>query len=67
MQHTLKTLKMELLGRREPQYALAARAGMSETRLSRIVQGRLQPTPAERKRIAEALGIPEADLFPTAA
>lgn len=67
MQNTLKTLKMELLGRREPQYALAARAGMSETRLSRIVQGRLQPTQAERERLADALGVAEAELFPNAA
>lgn len=57
-------LKMVLLKRREPQYALAARVGMSETRLSRIVQGRTTPTDAERKAIAEALGVTEKTLFP---
>lgn len=58
-----RTLKIELLTRGEPQYALAAKAGMSETRLSRIVQGRIQPTPAERKKLAELLDVPEAELF----
>lgn len=62
-----RTLKMQLLGRAEPQYAVAAQVGMSETRLSRIVQGRVEPTPEERKRLSEALGVPEAELFPSAA
>lgn len=60
-------LKMKLLERPEPQYELAARAGMSETRLSRIIRGRIQPTAEERKKLAEVLGVPEAELFPSAA
>ena len=56
-------LKVELFERRESQYALAARVGISETRLSRIIQGRVQPTAAERVRIAEALEMPESELF----
>jgi transcriptional regulator with XRE-family HTH domain len=58
-------LKMALLRKREAQYELAARVGISETRLSRIVQGRAEPTEVERKSIANALGMPEADLFST--
>jgi len=59
-------LKMALLERREPQYALAARIGMSESQLSRIVRGRRVATPAERARIAQALGVSEQELFPLA-
>src|ERR1700685_198254 len=44
-------LKIELLERREPQYALAARVGISETRCPRIVQSRAdgRRTPAHRR------------------
>ena len=45
------------------QYVLAARTGLSETRVSRLVCGRSQPTADERRRLAEALGIEEAMLF----
>ena len=60
-------LKLALLRRKETQYSLAARVGMSETRLSRIVQGRAEPTRDECKQIADALDVPERDLFPRVA
>jgi transcriptional regulator with XRE-family HTH domain len=58
-------LKLALLRSGEAQYELASRLGIGETRLSRIVRGRVRPTPEERKGIAEELGVPEADLFPS--
>jgi transcriptional regulator with XRE-family HTH domain len=63
----LVLLKLALLRRGERQYELASRLGIGETRLSRIVRGRVEATPEERARIAEALGVPERELFPVAA
>ena len=57
-------IKVALLRRGELQYEFASRLGMGETRLSRIVRGRVDPTAEERKDIADALGLPEAELFP---
>jgi transcriptional regulator with XRE-family HTH domain len=45
------------------QYAIAQEAGLTETRLSRLIQGRALPTPLERRRIATVLRCPEAELF----
>lgn len=45
------------------QYDLAARVGISETRLSRIVRGRLDPTADERQRLAAVLRTSEDRLF----
>ena len=58
-------LKMALLVRRVAQYQLAFAWECPETRMSRIVQGRLEPTKAERSRIATELGLSEAELFPS--
>lgn len=60
--HLVK-LKAALFARREPQYVLAARVGMTETRLSRIIQGRIPPSAEERAAIANALGLPQAEVF----
>ncbi len=60
-------LKLALLRRGELQYEFASRLGIGETRLSRIVRGRVDPTPEERKGIAKALGMTEAELFPSVA
>lgn len=46
-----------------PQYRIAQRAGIDETRLSRVAVGRIKPTPDERRRIAAAVGKAEAELF----
>lgn len=48
-------------GRR--QYEVAAAAGMTETRLSRIALGRVQASADEMQRIAEVLGKPVVELF----
>jgi len=41
---------------------LGAQTGIQPTELSRIERGKAVPYPAHRKRLAHALGIPEADL-----
>lgn len=57
-------LKIAILETGGRQYELAARAMLSETRLSRIACGRAAPSLEERRRIAGCLGVPESDLFP---
>ena len=44
-------------------YELADRAGISSFRFSRCLRGRSEFDATERRRIAEALGYPEAWLF----
>jgi hypothetical protein len=56
-------LKIAILQLGLRQYDLAARLGISETRFSRILQGRIDPTPEERGQIATALGGDENQLF----
>jgi hypothetical protein len=41
---------------------LAARAGLPIERAEAIADGRWTPSPAERDRIAEALGLPAAEI-----
>ena len=55
-------LKQLIVSRRLIQADLAEDAGMSESRLSRIVNGRVQPTDAERKNLATALGLAREEL-----
>ncbi len=57
-------LKIALLGRALRQFEVARRTGMSETRLSRIVQGRAEPTEAEKAALSRELGATPQDLFP---
>ncbi|HEX4347572.1 MAG TPA: helix-turn-helix transcriptional regulator [Vicinamibacterales bacterium] len=59
-------LKMKILESGNRQKAIAKAAKMLEPRLSRIVNGHDDPTPAERSAIAAALGLPEIELFPDA-
>jgi transcriptional regulator with XRE-family HTH domain len=63
----LVRLKLLLLERREPQYSFAAKVGLSESQFSRIVRGRRIAKPEERARIADALGVPEHEVFSAAA
>jgi hypothetical protein len=44
-------------------YEVADRAGVSVFRFSRCLRGRSEFEPAERQRIVEVLGFPEAWLF----
>ena len=46
------------------QAELAAKAGITQTHLSRIERGEIQPRPATIRRLAEALGVRPADLMP---
>ena len=45
------------------QFELAARVGVSESKMSRAINGRLDLSADERHRIADALGYPVAWLF----
>jgi transcriptional regulator with XRE-family HTH domain len=56
-------IKIAIMLRGLLQFQVAAAAGMTETRLSRIVQGRAIPTADERKRLGKALGKTERELF----
>lgn len=56
-------LKLALLLCKDPQYAIAATLHLSETRFSRIILGRLQPTDDEKVRIAAYLKRDVAELF----
>jgi hypothetical protein len=56
-------LKLALLLCKDPQYVVAAKLQISETRFSRITLGRLVPTDEEKARIAAYLRRDVADLF----
>ena len=45
------------------QYELAAKVGISESKLSRAINGRVALSPNERERIAKVLAYPAAWLF----
>jgi len=56
-------LKLKLLELRIPQYAVARQLGQTETRFSRIVCGRIEPTPDECRSIAALLQLNVHELF----
>ena len=60
----LMELKKNIVGRYRFQYEFAQKTRIPENRLSAIVHERVRPTDGERTAIAEALGVPEADIFP---
>ena len=57
-------LKLALLESGRPAYAIAAEAGMSETRLSRLVMGRIEAGLEEARCLSRLLGRPVSTLFP---
>lgn len=57
-------LKKLLVERREHAYEVAQRAGISETRMSRITTGRALPTDDEKRAIAMAMSLPVSVCFP---
>ena len=59
----LLKLKMAILNSGRHQYEVAHDAGIPETRLSRIILGRVDPSAEERRCIARALRATERDLF----
>ena len=60
-------LKLAIFESGDPQVVIAKRAGVDETRLSRIIRGHVEATASERKALARALRLPVDDLFPTEA
>ena len=61
---SMVALRIALIEARIHQYELARRSGISETKLSRILCGRREPTAEERRVLASVLGKPESALFP---
>lgn len=59
-----KLLIVAIIDRNTSQIVLAKKAGIHETRLSKIVNGHIEPTPDEKKAIARALRTPVTVLFP---
>jgi len=57
-------LKFALLRCGVPQFQIAQQAGISETKLSRLVRGRLSPSLDEATRLAQLLKEPLKRLFP---
>jgi transcriptional regulator with XRE-family HTH domain len=55
-------LKKLIVRRRMIQADIAATTGIPETRLSRIVNGRIEPKDYERMELARALNMPTEEL-----
>ena len=60
--HSITPIKLEIVRRGLVQADVAQAAGISESRLSRIVNGRVQPLDFEVKNLAQALGIRKDEL-----
>jgi hypothetical protein len=58
----MKTLDVLLEELELPFDDLATRCGMLRERLEAIVDGRWLPSPAERQRVADALGVPVDEI-----
>lgn len=59
----LLALKMALMRRGVRQYDAARLLGITETRLSRIMCGRLEATEDEKRKLARLLQTPTEELF----
>jgi plasmid maintenance system antidote protein VapI len=59
----LLVLKMALMRRGVRQYDAARLLGITDTRMSRIICGRLKATEEEKKRLAQLLQMPAEELF----
>lgn len=57
-------LKFAILERFARQADFCRESGLRDDRLSRLVNGRSDPTEAEKRLIAEKLGVSEHALFP---
>ena len=60
MRWTLKRLVTESFG---TQWRAAEAAGLHETTLSRIITGRRNPTPQERRALSRVLELPQERIF----
>ena len=61
-----RSLAIAILDSGKPQIVIAKKAGIHETRLSKIVNGHLEPTDDERKVLARVLRRRVVDIFPEA-
>jgi transcriptional regulator with XRE-family HTH domain len=57
------TLKIAIIRSERKQWQIALDAGLSESRFSRIVSGRIVPSSTEKQRIAGVLGLNLEQLF----
>jgi len=57
-------LKQHIFKSGKQQWKVGVEAGISETRLSAIVRGRVQPTEEEKTALSLALGVERVVLFP---
>ena len=62
MPRRISPLKLEIVSRGLVQSDVAEEAGLSETRLSRILNGRVEPRDYELKNLARAIGIPKESI-----
>jgi len=60
-------LLVSLRERQWTQKELAHKTNLGEAEISKIIRGHLNPTLAQKKRIAKALGCAEAEIFKTGA
>ncbi len=58
-------LRVAIASSGRTQREIARKAGIDESKLSRIVNGRVHPADATQRRIARALGQSVTDLWPT--
>ena len=61
----MTTIKQILYDRRMSQSALARETRIPQSSMNLICNNRLVPCPARRSRIADALGVSQAFLFPS--
>lgn len=64
--HTPTALRLAILHSGQRQYVIARKAGIHESRFSRLVNGQLQASDEERRRLARVLRRPVPELFPEA-
>ena len=57
-------LKFEIIKSGRNQIEIAREAKIQESKLSKIINGYIDPTPTEQERIAKALNKPVYALFP---
>ena len=58
-----KNLKIAILDYQEPAWRVAKQAGISDSKLSKIVNGYILPTEEEMNRLAQVLGKDCEELF----
>jgi transcriptional regulator with XRE-family HTH domain len=61
----LPELKVEIIRQETTNMAVAAAVGCAEGTISQIIRGKLVPSEGLKRRIAEHLGRPVAELFGT--